>query len=157
MNKFGIQIDRTNKIQSLYLFFLMKLILFWMYFSIAFYEYNFLNITLRFCNFAYLFNLVFVYIFCYNTPVYREILLQFPEKYYISRTLFHFRHRAEAVLKRAARLSEVFSTARPSTPTERFYTLIWTSLQQSMASKIGHNVSSISSFLDSTEPKFTQV
>ena len=106
-----------------------------MYFSIAFYEYNFFNITLRFCIFAYLFNLVFVYIFCCNTPIYREILLQFTEKYYINRTLFHFRHCAEAVLKRAARLSKVFSTARPSTPTERFYTLIWTLLDEKVLAR----------------------
>ena len=38
-------------------------------------------------------------IFYYNTPIYREILLkflQFTEKYYVNRTPFHFRRRAEA-------------------------------------------------------------
>ena len=38
-------------------------------------------------------------LFCYNTPIYREILLkfiQFTEKYYVSRTPVHFRSRAEA-------------------------------------------------------------
>ena len=40
--------------------------------------------------------------FYYNTQIYREILLQFvqfTEKYYVSRMPFHFRRRAEAVLK----------------------------------------------------------
>ena len=57
-------------------------------------------------------------IFCYNTPIYRETLLkflQFTEKYYVNRTPFHFRRRAEAVLRHAARLSKAFSTACPST------------------------------------------
>ena len=62
-------------------------------------------------------------IFSYNTPIYKEILLkflQFTEKYYINRTPFHFRRRAEAVLRRAARLSKAFSTARPRTPKNGF-------------------------------------
>ena len=108
MNKFGIQIERIN-------------------FSIAFYEQNFLNITWRFCIFASLFNVVFMDIFYYNTKTYREILLQFlqfTEKYYVNRMPFHFRHRAEAVLRRAARLSKAFSTARPSMPKKWFYTSI---------------------------------
>ena len=66
-------------------------------------------------------------IFSYNTPIYKEILLkflQFTEKYYINRTPFHFRRRAEAVLRRVARLSKVFTTARPSTPKKCFYTSI---------------------------------
>ena len=66
-------------------------------------------------------------IFYYNTPIYREILLkflQFTEKYYVNRTSFHFRRRAEAVLRRAARLSKAFSTACPSTPKKWFYTSI---------------------------------
>ena len=57
-------------------------------------------------------------IFYYNTPIYREALLQFlefTEKYYVNRTPFHFRRRAKAVLRRAARLSKAFSTSRPST------------------------------------------
>ena len=57
-------------------------------------------------------------IFYYNTPIYREILLkflQFTEKYYVNGTPFHFKRRAEAVLRRAACLSKAFSTARPST------------------------------------------
>ena len=61
--------------------------------------------------------------FYYNTQIYREILLQFvqfTEKYYVSRTPFHFRRRAEAVLRRAARLSKAFSTARLSTPKNGF-------------------------------------
>ena len=63
-------------------------------------------------------------IFYYNTPIYREILLefiQFTEKYYVNRTSFRFRRRAEAVLRCAARLSEAFSTDRPSTPKKWFY------------------------------------
>ena len=55
--------------------------------------------------------------------MYREIplqLFQFTEKYYINRTPFHFRRRAEAVVKRAARLSKAFSTARPSTTKNGF-------------------------------------
>ena len=62
-------------------------------------------------------------IFYYNTQIYREILLQllqFTEKYYVNRTLFHFRRRADAVLRRAARLSKAFSTARPSRPNNSF-------------------------------------
>ena len=62
-------------------------------------------------------------IFYYNTPIYREILLkflQFAEKYYVTRTPFHYRRRAEAVLTRAARLSKAFSAARPSTPKNGF-------------------------------------
>ena len=58
-------------------------------------------------------------IFYYNTPIYREILLQFlqfTEKYYVNRMSFYFRRRAEAVLRRAARLSKAFSTACPSAP-----------------------------------------
>ena len=58
-------------------------------------------------------------IFYYNNPIYREALLkflQFTEKYYVNRTPFYFRRRAEAVLRRTARLSKAFSTARPSTP-----------------------------------------
>ena len=63
----------------------------------------------------------------YNTPIYREILpqfLQFTEKYYVNRMPFHFRRRAEAVLRRAAHLSKAFSTARPSTLKKWFYTSI---------------------------------
>ena len=59
----------------------------------------------------------------YNTPIYREIILQFiqfTKKYDLSRTPFHFRRRAEALLRRAARLSKAFSTARPSTPKNGF-------------------------------------
>ena len=62
-------------------------------------------------------------IFYYNTPIYKEILLKFlqsTEKYYVNRTPFHFRRRAEAVLRRAARLSKAFSTARPSTSKNGF-------------------------------------
>ena len=62
-------------------------------------------------------------IFYYNTPIYREILLQFiqfTEKYYVNRTPFRFRRRTEAVLRRAARLSKAFSMARPSTPKKWF-------------------------------------
>ena len=46
-------------------------------------------------------------IFDYNTQIYREMLLQFPqftEKYYVNRKPFYFRRRAEAVLRRSARL-----------------------------------------------------
>ena len=69
-----------------------------------------------------------VHIFYYNTPVNREILLQFfqfTEKYYIKRTPFHFRPRAKTMLKRVARLLKAFSRARPSTLNKRFYTSIW--------------------------------
>ena len=66
-------------------------------------------------------------IFSYNTPIYNEILLKFlqsTEKYFVNRTPFHFRRRAEAVLRRAARLRKAFSTACPSTPKKWFYTSI---------------------------------
>ena len=59
----------------------------------------------------------------YNTPIYREILLQFlqfMEKYYVNRMPFHFSHRAEAVLRHAARLSKASNMARPSTPKNGF-------------------------------------
>ena len=63
----------------------------------------------------------------YNSSISREILLKFlkfTEIYYVNRTPFRFRRRAEAVLRRAARLSKAFSTARPSTPKKWFYTSI---------------------------------
>ena len=66
-------------------------------------------------------------IFSYNTPIYKEILLKFPQstkKYCVNRTPFYFRRRAEAVLRRAARLRKVFCTACPSTPKKWFYTSI---------------------------------
>ena len=66
-------------------------------------------------------------VFYYNTQIYREILLQFlqlTEKYYVHRTPFQFRRRAEAALRRAACLSKAFSTARPSTPKNWFCTSI---------------------------------
>ena len=46
-----------------------------------------------------------MHVFNYNTPIYREILLQFlqfTEKYFTNRTLFNFRCRVEVVLRRAA-------------------------------------------------------
>ena len=55
--------------------------------------------------FAYLFNLVFMDILYYDTPIYKETALTFlqsTEKYYFNRTAVHFRRRAEAVLRRAA-------------------------------------------------------
>ena len=58
-----------------------------------------------------------------NPPIYREILLkflQFTEKYYVTRTPFHFRRHTEVVLRRTARLAKAFSTARPSTPKNGF-------------------------------------
>ena len=66
-------------------------------------------------------------IFYYNTPIYKEILLQgkflqSTEKYYVSGTPFHFTGRAEAVLRRAGRLRKAFITARLSTPKKWFYT-----------------------------------
>ena len=76
---------------------------------------------------AYLLHVVFMDILYYNTPIYSEMLLKFlqiTEKYYVNRTPFHFRRRAEAVLRRAARLSKVPSTARPSTPKKWLYTSI---------------------------------
>ena len=66
-------------------------------------------------------------IFCYNTPIYKEILLKFlqsTEKYYVNKTPFHFRDRNEAVLGRAARLRKAFSATRPTTPKKGFYTSI---------------------------------
>ena len=78
-------------------------------------------------------------IFYYNTPIYKEILLKFlqsTEKYYVNRTPFHFRRRAEAVLRRAARLSKAFSTARPSTPKKWFYTSIWAVLYEKVLARL---------------------
>ena len=115
MNKFGIQMERK---QSPLPISIDKILLFGIHFSIAFYEQNFLNITWKFCIFAYLLNVVFMDIFCYNTQIYREIFLQFlqfTDKYYVNRTTFHFRRCAKTVLRRAARFSKAFNTARPST------------------------------------------
>ena len=66
-------------------------------------------------------------IFYYNTTIYKEILLKFlqsTEKYYVNRTSFYLRRRAEDVLRRAARLRKAFSTARLTTPINWFYTSI---------------------------------
>ena len=63
-------------------------------------------------------------IFYYNTPIYREILLQFlqfTEKYYVNRRPFNFRRLIEAVLGRAARISKAFSMDHPSTPKKCFF------------------------------------
>ena len=78
-------------------------------------------------------------IFYYNTQIYRGILLQFlqfTEKYYVNRTLFHFRRRAEAALRRAARLSKAFSTARSGTPKKWFYTSIWAVLYENVLARL---------------------
>ena len=123
MNKFGLQIERINKIQSPLPISVDKTLLFLIYVSIAFYKQNFLNITQRFCIFVYLFHVVFMDIFYYNTPIYREVVLhfiQFIEKCQVNRTPFHFRRRAEAVLRRAACLRKAFSTACPSMPKNGF-------------------------------------
>ena len=45
MNKFGIQIERINNIQFPLPISIVKTLLFLIYFSIIFYEKNFLNIT----------------------------------------------------------------------------------------------------------------
>ena len=45
--------------------------------------------------------------------------LEFTEKHNISRTPFHFRRCAEAVLMRAASLLKAFSTARLRTPKKK--------------------------------------
>ena len=66
-------------------------------------------------------------IFYYNTPIYKEILLKFlqsTEKYYVNRMPFHFRRRAEVVLRCAARLTKAFNTAPPNKPKKRFHTSI---------------------------------
>ena len=87
----------------------------------------------------FIFDLVFVNILYYNTPIYKEILsqfLQFTEKYYINRTSFHFRHRAEAVLRRAARLSKALGTACPSLPIKWFYTLSGTVLDEKVLARL---------------------
>ena len=59
---------------------------------------------------------------------------------------FHFRHRAEAVLRRAARTSKVVDTVRHSTPIKMFYTssrsVLDSTSQHSTASKIGLSVTS---------------
>ena len=78
-------------------------------------------------------------IFYYNTPIYREILLQFlqfEEKHYVNRAPCHFRRRVEAVLRRAAYLSKTFSTARPSTPIKWFYTSIWVVLYEKILARL---------------------
>ena len=78
-------------------------------------------------------------IFYYNTKTYREILLQFlqfTEKYYVNRMPFHFRHRAEAVLRRAARLSKALGTACPSLPIKWFYTLSGTVLDEKVLARL---------------------
>ena len=77
-------------------------------------------------------------IFYYNTQIYSEILLQFlqfTEKYYVNRTPFDFRRRAEALLRRAARLSKAFNAARPNTPKKWFYTSIWAVLYEKVLAR----------------------
>ena len=83
-------------------------------------------------------------IFYYNTPIYKEILLKFPqstEKYYDKRTPFHLRRRAEAVQHAFERRSARLVIARLK---NGFYVdlsrAIWRSSgtpQHSMASKMG--------------------
>ena len=119
MNIFGIQIERNNKTQSPLPISIDKTLLFQIYFSITFYEQNIFYTTQRFCIFAYLFNVVFMDIFYYNTPIYREILLNFLQ-FTENGTPFHFRHHAETVLRHAARLSKAFRTPCPSTPKNGF-------------------------------------
>ena len=101
--------------------------LFCNYFPIVYYEKNFFHTGLHTGSvILFIFDLVFVNILYYNTPIYREILLQFlqyTEKYYINRTSLHFRHRAEAVLRPVARLSKALGTACPSLSIKWFYTL----------------------------------
>ena len=63
------------------------------------------------------------------SPVYREML-------YINRTPFYFRRRAEAMLRRAARLSKAFSTARSSTPKKRFYASILAVLDEKVLARL---------------------
>ena len=115
---------QLTKYNPFYLIYLIKLCYFVSIFQSSFINRNFF-ILHRFCNFVYFFNLVFVHKLYYNTPIYREILLQFlqfTEKYDINRTPFHFRHRTEAVLRRAASLSKTSGTASPSKSIKMFYT-----------------------------------
>ena len=82
---------------------------------------------------------MFVNILYYNTSIYKEILLQFlqfTEKCYINRTSFHFRHRAEAVLRSAARLSKALGTACPSLPIKWFYTFSGTVLDEKVLARL---------------------
>ena len=127
MKKFNIQIEQINKVQSPSPFSIDKTFLFLIYFPLAFCEQNFSNVTQRFCIFACYFNVLFIDTFYYNTPIYGEILFQSPqltEKFCVNKTPFHFRRRAEAVLRHAARLSNAFSTACLSTPKNWFDTSI---------------------------------
>ena len=136
MKKFGIQIERSNKIQ--FPISIDKICCFKSISQSPFMSRTFL-ILQRDSVFAYLFNAVFRDIFYHNTTIYREILLkflQFTEKYYINRTPFHFRRLAEAVLRRAARLSKAFSMVRPSTPEKWFYTQIWAVLCEKVLARL---------------------
>ena len=82
------------KYNPFYLFYLIKLCYF-----VSIFQSSFMNRTFS-CGsviFFIFFNLVFANILYYNTPIYREILvqfLQFTEKHYINGTPFHLRHRA---------------------------------------------------------------
>ena len=60
-----------------------------------------------------------MHIFYYNIPIYKEILLQFLQfttNILSTKRLFIL----DAVLRRAARLSKAFNTARPSAPKNDF-------------------------------------
>ena len=114
-----MQIERINAIPFTY-FHWQNFIILNLFFSRLLWVELFMS---RFCILAYLINVVFMYIFYYNTQIYWEILLQFlqfTEKYYVIRTPFHFRYHAEAMLRLPARLSKAFSTARPSTSKNDF-------------------------------------
>ena len=77
--------------------------------------------------------------FYYNTPIYKEVILKFlqsTEKSYVNRTPFHFRGRAEAMLRRTARLRKEFNTARPSTPKKWFYTSIRAVLYEEVLARL---------------------
>ena len=66
---------------------------------------------------------MFAHIFYCNTSIYKkDTPLTSPNwrELLYHRMSFHFRHRAEAVLRRAADLSKAFSTARLSTPKKDF-------------------------------------
>ena len=76
-----------------------------------------------------------IYCLCIYSTIIPQFL-KYTEKYYISRTTFHFRRCAEAVLRRAARLSKAFSTAPPSTPKKRFYTSIWAVLDEKVLARL---------------------
>ena len=121
MNIFGIQTERIYKIKS------PLPITYFLCYLKSIFQSPFMSRLFLILHRDSIFLLIYL-LWC--LWIYSIIIPQFTWKYYVIKTPFHFRRRAEAVLRRAARLSKAFSTARPSTPKKWFYTSIWAVLYE---------------------------